>query len=92
MSVKFNSDSLAAKLRHNIGKAQGDMQKAMTHVSSDSRITSASEDPAGLAISENLRAKVKSYQQAKRNAQESINLVQISEGSLNEISKAVNNL
>ena len=50
------------------------------------RINRAADDAAGLAISENLRAMIRGYRQADRNANDGISLVQVAEGSLNEVS------
>ncbi len=60
--------------------------KSLEKLGSGSRITRAGDDAAGLAISENLIAQVRGMRQAKRNAQDGISLVQVSEGGLNEIS------
>jgi flagellin len=50
------------------------------------RISTAADDAAGLAISERLRAQVRSLAQASRNANDGISLVQVGEGALNEVS------
>jgi len=60
--------------------------KNLEKLGSGSRITRAGDDAAGLAISENLIAQVRGLRQAKRNAQDGISLVQVSEGGLNEVS------
>lgn len=60
--------------------------KNLEKLGSGSRITRSGDDAAGLAISENLIAQVRGMRQAKRNAQDGISLVQVSEGGLNEIS------
>jgi flagellin len=61
-------------------------QRAFERLSSGSRINRAADDAAGLAISENLRALIRGYKQADRNANDGISLVQVAEGSLNEVS------
>jgi flagellin len=58
----------------------------MARLSSGYRINQAADDAAGLAISENLRGQIRGLRQASRNAQDGISLVQIAEGSLNEVS------
>jgi flagellin len=50
------------------------------------RITSAADDAAGLAMSERLRAQVRSLDQARRNAEDGVSLAQTGEGALNEVS------
>ena len=51
-------------------------------LSSGDRIVQSSIDPAGLAISETMRAKIRSNQQAERNSNDSMSLMQVAEGSL----------
>jgi len=58
--------------------------KSIEKLSSGYRINRAGDDAAGLAISEKMRAQVRGLNQASRNAQDSISLVQTAEGALNE--------
>jgi flagellin len=62
------------------------LDKTLEKLSSGSRINHAGDDAAGLAISENLRAQIRGIRQAKRNGQDGVSLIQVSEGGLNEIS------
>jgi len=59
--------------------------KTFQKLASGNRITSAGDDAAGLAISENLRSQIRSMSQAERNASDGISFVQVAEGGLNEI-------
>lgn len=61
------------------------MDQSLERLSSGLRINKSSDDAAGLAVSESLRAKVRGLNQAKRNASDAVSMVQIAEGSLNEI-------
>jgi flagellin len=61
------------------------LDRSLERLASGSRINHAGDDAAGLAISENLRAQIRGLRQAKRNAQDGISLIQVSEGGLNEI-------
>jgi flagellin len=65
------------------------INSSMEKLSSGSRINKAADDAAGLAISENLKAQIRSTRQANRNANDGISLVQTAEGGLNEISNIV---
>jgi flagellin len=58
--------------------------KAMQKLSSGLRINTASDDAAGLAISEKMRGQINGLNQASTNAQDSISLIQTAEGALNE--------
>ncbi|MCG8589377.1 MAG: flagellin FliC, partial [Proteobacteria bacterium] len=64
----------------------GSLQKSLQRLSSGLRISRAADDAAGLAISENLRADIRSLNQAQRNANDGISLLQVAEGALNEAS------
>jgi flagellin len=61
------------------------MMSSMEKLSSGYRINSASDDPAGLVISEQFRAQIAGYNQAIENSEGSINMIQTAEGALNEI-------
>lgn len=61
-------------------------------LSSGSRIVKSADDPAGLAISEGLKAKLRSNYQAERNTNDSISLLQVAEGSLGVMTDASNRL
>lgn len=58
--------------------------KALLRISSGYRINSAADDPAGLAISEKMRAQIRGLNMASKNIQDGISLVQTAEGALNE--------
>src|SRR5947207_6030822 len=64
---------------------QDKLQKSMERLSSGYRINSAADDAAGLAISEKLRSQINGLDQANRNTQDAVSLVQTAEGQLNEV-------
>jgi len=61
------------------------VNQSYAELSSGSRITKAADDAAGLAISELLKAQIRSKGQAKRNANDSISFLQVANGGLNEV-------
>ena len=63
-----------------------DQNKALNKLSTGSRINTAGDDAAGLAISENLKANIRGSQQASRNAGDGISMIQTAEGGMNEVS------
>ena len=69
-----------------------EMQKSMAQLSTGSRITKAGDDAAGLAISENLKAQIRSYGQASRNANDGISMIQTAEQGMGEIANIVTRL
>jgi flagellin len=78
-----NISSLNA--HRSLTKASSSMGDSMAKLSSGSRITRAGDDAAGLAISEKLRGEIKGLNQATRNANDAISMVQTAEGALEEV-------
>jgi len=72
--------------QNSLTKVNRESQDSYAKLSSGSRITKAADDAAGLAISEKLKAEIRSAQQANRNASDGISMVQVAEGGLNETS------
>ncbi len=82
MRINHNLPALAA-YRNNI--AAGETQtKSMEKLSSGLRINRAADDAAGLAISETMRGQIRGLNQATRNSQDAISLIQTAEGALTE--------
>ncbi len=84
ISVRTNVSSLTAQT--NLGRTAGDLAKSISRLSSGLRVESAADDAAGLAISEDFKASIRSLGQARRNANDGVSLVQTAEGSLKEVS------
>lgn len=84
LSVNTNVASLNAQ--RNLAKTQVALNQSLQRLSSGLRINSAADDAAGLAISEGMKAQIKSMNQAVRNANDGVSLVQTAEGALNEVS------
>lgn len=80
----INTNIPALNTHRQMGINQGNMQKSMEKLSSGLRINRAGDDAAGLAISEKMRAQIKGLDQASRNAQDGISMIQTAEGALNE--------
>src|SRR6478609_10679901 len=83
LRIKTNVPSLIAQRR--LGNTTSDMQSNMEKLSSGQRINKSADDAAGLAISETMTGKIRSMAQAQRNANDGISLIQVAEGSMNEI-------
>jgi len=69
---------------NNMNRHYDTMSRAMLRISSGYRINSAADDPAGLAISEKMRAQIRGLNMSAKNIQDGISLVQTAEGALNE--------
>lgn len=83
LRVGTNISSLMAQ--RNLSGTKMALEKNLQKLSSGSRINTAGDDAAGLAISEHLRAQIRGLKQARRNAQDGVSLIQVSEGGLNEL-------
>lgn len=76
--------SLGYSMLNNMNRHYAASNKALLRISSGYRINSAADDPAGLAISEKMRAQIRGLNMAGKNIQDGIGLVQTAEGALNE--------
>ncbi len=74
----------AMNAQRNMGINNSNAAKSMEKLSSGLRINRAGDDAAGLSISEKMRAQIRGLDQASRNAQDGISLIQTAEGGLNE--------
>lgn len=86
MGLRINTNTASLNAQRNLMGTKMGLDKSLERLSSGYRINRAGDDAAGLAISENLRAQIRGLKQASRNAQDGVSLVQVAEGSLNEIS------
>ncbi len=82
MIINHNMNALNA--HRNMAFNTGNAGKSMEKLSSGLRINRAGDDAAGLAISEKMRAQIRGLDQAARNSQDGISLIQTAEGALNE--------
>ena len=83
ISVLTNVPSINAQ--RNLNKTQNNLNRSLGRLSSGLRINSASDDAAGLGISEKLKSQIRSMGQAERNAQDAISLMQTAEGAMGEL-------
>lgn len=81
----INTNILALKIQANLRTSQSAMQTAMQRLSSGLRINSAKDDPAGQAIANRMSAQIRGLEQAARNANDGISLVQTAEGALGQV-------
>jgi len=86
MGFRINTNVASVQAQNSLNKVNRESQESFSKLSSGSRITKAADDAAGLAISEKLKAEIRSAQQANRNANDAVSLVQVAEGGLNETS------
>lgn len=82
--MRINNNIMAMNTHRQLGVNQMNGQKSLEKLSSGLRINRAGDDAAGLAISEKMRGQIRGLNQASRNAQDGISLIQTAEGALQE--------
>ena len=82
--MRINNNLMAMNTHRQLGINSGAGAKSIEKLSSGFRINRAGDDAAGLAISEKMRGQIRGLNQASRNSQDAISLVQTAEGALNE--------
>lgn len=90
MSVNTNISALTAYRQ--LSNTQADMSKSLEKLSSGLRINRASDDAAGLTVSEGLRSQIGGLTVAGRNAQDGINVAQTAEGALGSVQNVLNRM
>jgi flagellin len=86
MAISIKTNIASVEAQRNLTTTQRDLNTALSHLSSGYRITKAGDDAAGLGISENLRAQIGGLNQAQRNANDGVSVIQTAEGGMNEVS------
>ena len=89
MALVIQTNVASLEAQRNLYKSQSALQTTFNKLSSGLRINTAKDDAAGLAISESLKAQVKSLTVNERNAGDAISMAQTAEGALGEISNII---
>jgi len=84
MALVINTNIQSMTSQNNLSKAQSEQSQAMDRLSSGKRINSAADDAAGLSISTKMSSQVKGLNQAMRNANDGISMMQTAEGALDQ--------
>ena len=84
MGLRIATNVQSLNAQKNLYSTGNEISTAMARLSSGYRINKASDDAAGLAISESLKAQMRGFTQANRNANDGISMVQVAEGGLGE--------
>lgn len=87
MALVINSNMASLATQRNLATAQADSATTLQRLSSGLRINSAKDDAAGLSIAETFTKQVNGFNQAARNANDAISLVQTAEGALQQVSE-----
>ncbi len=92
MGFRINTNVSSIAAQRSLNQTNRNSENTLSKMSSGTRITRAADDAAGLAISEKLKAQIRSNAQANRNANDGISMVQTAEGGLDEISNMLTRL
>ena len=92
MSLRINLNAASLTAYRNLSGTDNALGKSIERLSSGYRINSAGDDPAGLVISEKLRAQVSGLGQAVKNAGDAVNMVKTAEGALNEVHRLLRSM
>ena len=86
MSLRINNNIESMNAHRSLLMNDRALSKSLERLASGQKVNRAADDPAALVISEHMRAQVSGMEQAIRNNEVAISLVQTAEGSMNEIS------
>lgn len=82
--MRINNNITALNTYRQLSSNNDNLARSMEKLSSGMRINRAGDDAAGMAISEKMRGQIRGLDQASRNAQDAISMIQTAEGALNE--------
>lgn len=89
MAQVINTNVMSLNSQRSLGRSQSSMQTSLERLSSGLRINRAKDDAAGLAISERFTSQIKGLDQAIRNSNDGISLLQTAEGALSEVENSL---
>ena len=92
MALIVNNNIASINAQRNLGVSSSQLEGSVARLSSGLRITRAADDAAGLGISETLRAQIRSINQAVRNSNDGISLLQIADGGAEGIGNLLGRL
>lgn len=92
MGLRVNTNIMSMSAQRNLSTVTERLGGNYLRLSSGLRVASASDDPAGLGISERMRAQIRSLGQASRNAQDGSSLAQTAEGALAEVHSSLHRM
>ena len=86
MPIRLGNNITSMNARRFLNQNSADFTKRVERLSSGLRINRGADDPAGLSVSEGMRSEILGMKQGVNNATQGISLIQLAEGSLNEVS------
>lgn len=85
MGLRIRTNISSVNAQRSLQNTTNSMRETMGQLASGYRINKAADDAAGLAISTNMTARTRNLEQATRNANDGVSLIQVAEGGMNEI-------
>lgn len=92
MALSLNTNVASLNAQRNVSTSQGTLSKALQRLSTGLRINSAADDAAGLAITERMTSRVRGLNQAVRNANDGISLLQTTDAALSTVASSLNRI
>ena len=92
MPLYVNTNVASLFAQRNVTRSTMQQGKALERLSTGLRINSAADDAAGLAISDRFRSRIRSMEQAQRNANDGVSVIQTAEGSLEQMTGIIHRL
>ena len=92
MPLYVNTNVASLFAQRNVTRSTAQQGKALERLSTGLRINSAADDAAGLAISDRFRSRIRSMEQAQRNANDGVSVIQTAEGSLEQMTGIIHRL
>jgi len=86
MALQINTNTSSLSSQKNLTKTQSSLSSSINKLSSGMRITSSSDDAAGLAVSEGLRAQTRGFRQASSNASQGVAMLQTADSAMQTVS------
>ena len=85
MPLRVNNNISAINARRNLNRNNRALSTKLDRLASGLRVNRAADDPAGLSVREGMRAEISGLKMNVSNAEQATNLIQVAEGSLNEV-------
>ncbi|MBD3180320.1 MAG: flagellin [Candidatus Latescibacteria bacterium] len=92
MSFRINHNISSLNSLRNLSNTENTISKSLERLSSGLRVTRGADDPAGLVISENMRAQITGIRQAIENGETATAMIQTAEGAMNEVHNLLNSI
>lgn len=89
MAIIMNTNIASLNTQRNLSNSTNALSTTFKRLSSGQRVNSAADDAAGLSISDRMTSQIRGLNQSVRNANDTISMIQISEGALNETTSAL---